>query len=849
MASRTRDTIVWFGFLLLLILAPLPSSSISPLAQASLSGALLALLVVSYTAPPRVASSWPPAIERRYRLLMGCWLLAVTVAVAQALPLPPALIAALSPALFDLYAWALPMSNQTGDWRSFSTTPAATIQNGLLIGAYAAAFALVVRHGRSRRRITTLAITIILIGMGQAIYGVSQVGGKALSPAVGTFVNRNHFAALLAMALALAMGFLLWRWQKATPVAAGGASESGRRLDRWTRTSPLFVVSLTLLAAIIFSFSRTGLIVSFCLVVMFGIFGSLGSFRRFLGFLSLAIGAVAVLFITGAWRAFRIVAYRFEAIDESYRLAAWHGTLDLFHASPWMGIGLGGLVDHLPRMLPTFIKEVFDHTHNEPLEILAEGGIIYASVVAIGLLLYMSTVISAWVRRRDPLVKGLGWGCLAAAFAIFVFSLVEFPLRMPANALILSAILSVGWVIVHHQSQGANPGNRPAPTSRPSLVIRSLAIVGMVVAGVTITAGIFGRVGDGYAKRADAATGETRQQLLTKASDFYRRAEAIEPWQPAHAFKLGQVFETTATALPPLSEDTRTAWTHAAACYERSLHLHPANARVQAAAAWAALHSGALDQGRRAAHAALKLNPGDPNVRFAVSKWYLVQWETLTPKDQQTATALIREGARDLPLEYVQALWRFVPDFKIINMLLPDDLKTRRILLGELTERQLFIDRWAEQHAYPALNILSPDHGFVVLSYGRLHGPGPLPTEAVAAGAWSGMVEGWLSAGLTATSRVTLPPGEVVLFIPVRGEAAGGIPPILHITVDGYAIPPFSLSENSGRAAYIHVYSKGGEFSVQAMLANGAVVRENGAFAERRAKLGSIRMLKPPRYS
>ncbi len=849
MASHRTETLVWFGLLALLVLAPLPSASVSPLAQACLAFGLLALFAISHALPHVWHTQWPPAVERRFRILMLCWMLVMVFAFLQVVPLSPRLISALSPSLSDLYSWTLPTSIKNNVWRPLSTTPAATVQIGLLIGAYGTAFALVARLCRTRSRMLMLATTIILIGAGEAIMGLAHLGGKLDIPASGTFVNRNHFAALLIMAIGLSMGLILFRWQEdSTAKAANELSESGMRFDRWARISPLFVVSLTIFVAIIFSFSRTGLITSFAMVVLFGIFGSLGSLRRFVGFLSLGFGTLAVLLITGTWRALRIVANRFEVIEESYRLAAWEGTYDLFQSSPFVGIGLGGLVDNISRFLPIPIKEVFDHTHNEPLEILAEGGVIYAGLFAIGLLIYLKTVIPAWFKRRDPLARGLGWGCLVGASAVFLFSFVEFPLRMPANALVLSAILSLGWVIVHHRSQSSSVRGQQRTSPRSSLLQRlmlSTAIVGMGISALTASADFLDRAGDALVKQAETMRGDHQQALLKKAAESYRMAQQIEPWQPAHAFKLGQVFERTASMLPTISEGTKTAWTSATEWYERALRLHPANARIQAALAWAALQSGELHLSGRAAQAALKLAPAEPNVRFAVAKWYLVQWENLSVNEQESAMTLIRQGASDLPLEYMKAIWRFVPDLRTVKSLLPDDLKVRRLLLGELTERQLFSDRWAEQDAHPDLRILTPAQEVLVIGYGQSRGRRQLPVEAVAGGTWAGMIEGWLSSGLTATTRIELPLGEVVLFVPIRGEAAGGVWPTLSMTLGENPVPLPSLSETGWRTAYIHLYTKGGTFPLQAVLTNGAVIRENGQFVERRATLGPIRLLAP----
>ena len=134
-------------------------------------------------------------------------------------------------------------------------------------------------------------------------------------------------------------------------------------------------------------------------------------------------------------------------------MAAWEGSYALFRSSPVVGIGLGGLVDNLPRFLPAPIQETFHHSHNEILEVLADGGLVYAVVIGTGLIVYFGSTLPAWLKRRDSLARGLGLGCLAGAAAVLLQSLVEFPLRVPANALYLSVIMGMGWAIIHQRTE------------------------------------------------------------------------------------------------------------------------------------------------------------------------------------------------------------------------------------------------------------------------------------------------------------------------------------------------------------------------------------------------------------
>ena len=209
-----------------------------------------------------------------------------------------------------------------------------------------------------------------------------------------------------------------------------------------------------------FSFSRMGLTSPILALVLFGGLWMFGAVSRRVRLIGLGIGAVVLLFWLGAWPALKVVAERFQDVEENYRIAAWEGTFGLFRSSPVVGIGLGGLMDNLPRLLADPIPEIFDHSHNEALEVLADGGLVYAGLIGVGLVVYFGATVPVWLRRRDPLARGLGAGCLAGVLSTCIHSLVEFPLRMPSNALYLSVIMGLGWAVIRQSTDGK--GGRPS---------------------------------------------------------------------------------------------------------------------------------------------------------------------------------------------------------------------------------------------------------------------------------------------------------------------------------------------------------------------------------------------------
>src|SRR5712692_5213333 len=354
MAILSDGVFAFYGLLILLILAPLPFGSILPWAQSFLTFSVFGLLAAWAVRPGISLATRSQTTEQGLGILLALWALAVAFAFFQVLPLPPGVLAAMSPGLRDLYGWALPDYGQGGLWRSLSTTPGATIESGLLIGACGTAFFLVARYGRSQERILALAVTVVLVGAAEAIFGLIQVGGSLSGPASGTFANRNHFAALLAMSLCVGVGLLLSRWR-----AGAAAPVSHLHFDRWFRTTPLILACLTILAGIIFSFSRMGLTAPIVMLVLFGGVWLSGPVSNRIRLVGTGVGLVLLLLMAGAWPALEVVADRFRTLEETSRVVAWEGTYALFQSSPAFGIGLGGLLDNLPRFLTLPISEPF----------------------------------------------------------------------------------------------------------------------------------------------------------------------------------------------------------------------------------------------------------------------------------------------------------------------------------------------------------------------------------------------------------------------------------------------------------------------------------------------------------
>ncbi len=110
-------------------------------------------------------------------------------------------------------------------------------------------------------------------------------------------------------------------------------------------------------------------------------------------------------------------------------------TLRMIQERPWQGFGLGTFATVYPAYALFDEGRAVEHAHSDWAEWTAEGGIPFAA------LLLVAVVLSLRPAVRSP------WGL--GVIAIFLHSLVDFPLRIPALAaltfVLLGALAATGW--------------------------------------------------------------------------------------------------------------------------------------------------------------------------------------------------------------------------------------------------------------------------------------------------------------------------------------------------------------------------------------------------------------------
>jgi len=434
----------------LLVFAPLILGGNRPLPLLVLEIAGLAGLAALF---------WQGSAQSHWRplpvaLRLGIALL-VVVPLMQLVPLPAGAWSALPG--HAPYAAALGLAGPPAAeaFRPLSIHPRATEYSWLVVLPCLAVFLLTLSQNRIRVR--TLVVVFVAVALAEALLGIVQLGAPKGSPlflgnpsgggaSSGTYVNRNHFAALMAMALPAAL--VLWYLE--TRQARNGRGERllphPRQRDRRTAMQiALALPAVFIVVALVFSMSRGGIGAGFLAVALASLALVPRAHSRWakVGFGLIGAGAIAF----SAYIGLTPVLERFapDPLSTGFQGRSLIAAASVRAAMDFLpfGSGLGTFADVFRRYQEGVMPGFVDHAHNDYAELFLELGVAGVAIVGLLVLSYAMRWVGlarVWRERSlGHLQMAAGLGMLAMA----VHGLVDFNFHIPANALYFSFLAGV----------------------------------------------------------------------------------------------------------------------------------------------------------------------------------------------------------------------------------------------------------------------------------------------------------------------------------------------------------------------------------------------------------------------
>lgn len=440
--------ITLYGFIALLVLAPLPFGSNRPWAS-NLMGLWSAGLLLALAAQIRLQRNfWPEgAPVRQLHIALGLYLVAVFWGWLQT------------------QAW-LPSGWHHPVWQSVqglnansspSVTPSQFAESAVRMLCYLGIFLLAFFLGRDPLHAKRILRAIVFAGAVYALYGliIQATGAKSIlfypkwayaEFLTSTFVNKNSYATYAGLGLIAAIG-LFWNRLKHQPQhASRDFSRASLIIQKFLRKDSIYALLALLIAgALILTSSRAGIFSSIAGCLTFIVMLAINRRWKIMQWLPVMMGCLLFVIILISFSGnFLLERMDYDQIDTDslMRLNLYHATVMAINARPLLGHGLGSFADMINLYAEQPIQKSFDHAHNDYLEMMLELGIPAALMLfgAIGLVVWRA--LSGALKRRHMEIFPIM--AVAATILVGLHGLFDFSLQIPAVAATYATLLGLG---------------------------------------------------------------------------------------------------------------------------------------------------------------------------------------------------------------------------------------------------------------------------------------------------------------------------------------------------------------------------------------------------------------------
>jgi O-antigen ligase len=436
-AARRIESLVFYSLLVVIALAAIPYGTTEPWWKAVFQCAvflLAALAIIAHWLAGGPAGSAKVAHPQREPIRSLCWPLIALVVFA----------------LIQSVAWSSVTIAGTNVPQALSADPLQTRLFVVQLSALVLVAWVLVRCTSNARRVRLLIDLIVALGVVSAVFGLwrqatqHQAGFVLpyLRPGFGyaQFINANHFAYLMEMALGLSLGVVI------------GRGVAGRRFVIY------LIAALPMWVALVLCGSRGGLLSILCQVVFLASWFVSGRQKlnpkkngrslvmKVVLVAMLLIGAIStVVFVGGDPLSSRLDTISIEldrktADTFTLRSNIWRATWHLIKDHPLAGTGFGAFRVAITKYHQASGVMTPQEAHNEYLELPASGGLIG---LAIGV--WCCAAFVRLTRRAlattDRRQKAVVAGALAAILSVAVHSLVDFGLHVTVNSLVFTVLL------------------------------------------------------------------------------------------------------------------------------------------------------------------------------------------------------------------------------------------------------------------------------------------------------------------------------------------------------------------------------------------------------------------------
>ena len=547
--KQTSPTIPFYLFIFILVFAPLAFGSVElwSIAIVELSIAILGLTVIWYRIKGNMQLVRVPGIVPLICLIV--WM------VIQIIPLPPQLVQLISPGSFAAYE---PVFDAMGEnqWLSLSVNQKFSCLEIIRISSYALLYILTAQVLSNSQRLQTtvkvvvgLTVVIAFIAILQRYTSPDQIywfrEGPVKARIMGPWINRSQFAGFIAMIFPIMLGYFLYfkpsinekhSMREKIVILFSSPGSNAQLLLGFGLLISLFSVFLSL--------SRGGIINVAAITLLFYFLLTRKRGRRLWPILLIFCGGIFLFYLNFGME--QIV----QRIDDSFtaegnlkfdRIATWTDTFAIIKTFWLTGSGFGTFVDVFPLYKTIPNNFIYDHAHNDYLELLSNGGVI-------GFLLagwfVVSILFSGWSvlkKRRDQFAILLGIGAMAGIFSMLLYGITDFNMHNGADGLyfffLCGLLVSCANTRFHYRSSSTLLTGMPVHSSKILLAASCVLLVAVLLfpARIFIARQIYKDVEGVYFSR------QLSKDKLKQLAVMVEKSSSLDPLEGTYLMVLGNI--------------------------------------------------------------------------------------------------------------------------------------------------------------------------------------------------------------------------------------------------------------------------------------------------------------------
>jgi O-antigen ligase len=449
-ASRIVESVAFILLLLCVAVATLPTGAVFPGGQFLIELFAFLAAALAFAVRPTDVRMGAASIP-----LLSLVLIAA-IGSFQLLPMSVSTLRVASPLSVRIYDESndvLRLFGQTTVRPRITIAAADTAGSIVLILAYVALFsaAIILARTRLRRRI----LVAVLLFAATLHVAIAAIVGNRADRLHGAFVNPNHLAGYLQIALAFAFG-VIWTEVLTGADRAEGLSDRAERLEK--RALPFVWRILlwgVLATGMALTRSRGGMLaaaIATSVMLLIGILGPRISVRRprvaawAAG--AVVLGVVFTFFIVGEAPLLRFLSSDPRDIGSDTRVEIWRASIDAWRLFPNFGSGLGTFREAFRRVQPSSVVGLVEQAHNDFLQLLVTAGWLGAVLGVLAFGSIMAALLTGWLQQRHREENAFVLAAFGALLALTIHGVFEFNMSIPAIPATLAVMLGAGWAAV-----------------------------------------------------------------------------------------------------------------------------------------------------------------------------------------------------------------------------------------------------------------------------------------------------------------------------------------------------------------------------------------------------------------